>query len=199
MGWGFCALLRVRPHIAPQYGGMRRYRRSRRLRLRLPQTCRSMCGCAFSSRPAPAAARSIIRAKPAFVNGVPHSLTKTKADGALSRYRGPPTHGPIKHAASMCSILKGRTGTPRLARICGTAGSSTEQFHRRITTGSIRILVSIEPPIFRWESAMEFARWRSELVCRGTGRMRSTIQYRLARGNFILGPTAARADLFRQN
>jgi hypothetical protein len=33
--------------------------------------CRSMCGWAFSSRPAPAAARSIIRAKPRLVNGEP--------------------------------------------------------------------------------------------------------------------------------
>jgi len=40
----------------------------------------------FSSRPRPRrAARSIIRAKPAVVNGVPRSLTKTKGDGLLSR------------------------------------------------------------------------------------------------------------------
>jgi hypothetical protein len=44
------------------------------------------------SRPALAAARSIIRAKPAVVNGEPHSLTKTKGDASLSRCnrrRGP--------------------------------------------------------------------------------------------------------------
>jgi hypothetical protein len=40
----------------------------------------------LSSRPALAAARSIIRAKPAVVNGKPRSLTKTKGDGVLSRW-----------------------------------------------------------------------------------------------------------------
>jgi DNA-directed RNA polymerase specialized sigma24 family protein len=44
-----------------------------------------MCGWAFSSKPAPAAARSIIRARPAAVNGDPRSLTKTKGDAGLSR------------------------------------------------------------------------------------------------------------------
>jgi hypothetical protein len=37
------------------------------------------------STPAPAAARSIMRAKPAVVNGEPRSLTKTKGEDALSR------------------------------------------------------------------------------------------------------------------
>jgi hypothetical protein len=44
-----------------------------------PQACRSI-----SSRPAPAAARSIMRAKPAVVNGDPRSLTKTKGKDCLS-------------------------------------------------------------------------------------------------------------------
>jgi hypothetical protein len=46
---------------------------------------RSMCGCALSSSPATAAARSIIRAKPAVVNGEPRSLTKTKGEDGLYR------------------------------------------------------------------------------------------------------------------
>jgi hypothetical protein len=41
---------------------------------------------AFSSRPALAAARSIIRAKPAVVNGDSRSLTKTNGDVSLSRW-----------------------------------------------------------------------------------------------------------------
>src|SRR5271168_4573432 len=41
-----------------------------------------MWGWAFSSRLAPAAARSIIRAKPAVVKGDPRSLTKTKGESA---------------------------------------------------------------------------------------------------------------------
>src|SRR5258708_2883916 len=45
-----------------------------------------MCGCAFNPRLAPAA-RPLIQAKPAVVNGVPRSLTKTKGDGALSLCR----------------------------------------------------------------------------------------------------------------
>jgi hypothetical protein len=45
-----------------------------------------MWGWAFSLRPAPAAARSIIRAKPGLVNGDPLSLTKTKGDVGLSRW-----------------------------------------------------------------------------------------------------------------
>jgi hypothetical protein len=45
-----------------------------------------MWGCALSSRPALAAVRSIIRAKPAVVNGEPRSLTKTKGEGELSRW-----------------------------------------------------------------------------------------------------------------
>src|SRR5580704_12776174 len=45
-----------------------------------------MCGCAFSSRPATTAARSIIRAKPAVVNADPRSLTKTNGDVSLSRW-----------------------------------------------------------------------------------------------------------------
>jgi hypothetical protein len=53
----------------------------------VPQACRSMWGCALSSRPAPAAARSIMRAKPAVVNGEPRSLTNTKGDDGLSRWR----------------------------------------------------------------------------------------------------------------
>jgi hypothetical protein len=40
-------------------------------------------GWALSSRPALAAARSIIRAKPAVVNGEPRSLTNTKGDDGL--------------------------------------------------------------------------------------------------------------------
>jgi hypothetical protein len=51
-----------------------------------PQACRSICGCALSSRPAAAAARSIMRAKPAVVNGEPRSLTKIKGDAGLSRW-----------------------------------------------------------------------------------------------------------------
>jgi hypothetical protein len=41
-------------------------------------------GCAFNSRPAAAATRSMIRAKPAVVNGDPRSLTKTNGDVSLS-------------------------------------------------------------------------------------------------------------------
>jgi hypothetical protein len=44
-----------------------------------------MWGWAFSSRPAADAARSIMRASPAVVNGDPRSLTKTKGDAGLSR------------------------------------------------------------------------------------------------------------------
>ena len=39
-----------------------------------------MWGWAFGSRPAPTAARSIMRAKPAVENGDPRSLTNTKGD-----------------------------------------------------------------------------------------------------------------------
>jgi hypothetical protein len=39
-----------------------------------------MWGCAFISSPTATAARSIILAKPAVVNGEPRSLTKTKGD-----------------------------------------------------------------------------------------------------------------------
>jgi hypothetical protein len=39
------------------------------------------------SKPAPAAARSIIRAKPAVVNGEPRSLTKMGGEAGLSRCR----------------------------------------------------------------------------------------------------------------
>jgi hypothetical protein len=43
-------------------------------------------GCGLSSRPGPAAARSIIRAKPAAVNGgVPSLLSKTEGGDGLSR------------------------------------------------------------------------------------------------------------------
>jgi hypothetical protein len=41
---------------------------------------------ALSSRPAPAAARSILWASPAVVNGEPRSLTKTKGENGLSRW-----------------------------------------------------------------------------------------------------------------
>jgi hypothetical protein len=44
-----------------------------------------MCGRALSSWPAPDAARSIIRAKPAVVKGEPRSLTNTKGDDGLTR------------------------------------------------------------------------------------------------------------------
>jgi hypothetical protein len=40
----------------------------------------------LTSRPAAPAVRSIIRAKPAVVNGDPRSLTKTKGDAELSRW-----------------------------------------------------------------------------------------------------------------
>ena len=43
----------------------------------------------------------------------------------LSRLQqGPRTHGPIKRAASIRSILKERIGTAHLARICGTMAQS---------------------------------------------------------------------------
>jgi hypothetical protein len=42
----------------------------------------SMCGCALIWSPADAAVRSIMRAKPAGVNGGPRSLTKTKGEVA---------------------------------------------------------------------------------------------------------------------
>jgi hypothetical protein len=45
-----------------------------------------MCGWALSSRPALAEARSIMRAKPAVVNGDPRSLTKTKGEAGFSRW-----------------------------------------------------------------------------------------------------------------
>ncbi len=69
-----------------------------------------MCGCAFSSRPSPLrAARSIIRAKPAVVNGVPRSLTKTKGDEGLSRC--------WRRSARSSSPCSGCTlGVPRLLR-----------------------------------------------------------------------------------
>jgi hypothetical protein len=50
------------------------------------QAWRSMCGWALSSRPAPAAARSIMRASPAVVNGDPRSLTTTTGHDGLLRW-----------------------------------------------------------------------------------------------------------------
>src|SRR6267378_1171442 len=72
-----------------------------------------MCGCAFNSRPPPTAARSIIRAKPAVVNGVPRSLTKTKGDGTLSRCR--------RRSAGSCFRARDACcGFPFLTRTCST-------------------------------------------------------------------------------
>jgi hypothetical protein len=49
-------------------------------------------GMRLDSRSAPAAARSIIRAKPAVMNGDPRSLTKTKGDDGLSQILGRFSH-----------------------------------------------------------------------------------------------------------
>jgi hypothetical protein len=49
-----------------------------------PQACRSMCGCALISSPAPPAARSIIRAKPAAVKGGAALTDEAKGDAGLS-------------------------------------------------------------------------------------------------------------------
>jgi hypothetical protein len=62
-----------------------------------------MCGCALISRPAVAAARSTIRAKPAVVNGDPRSLTKTKGEVSLSR----------------CSRRRARSSSPRRGWVLG--------------------------------------------------------------------------------
>jgi hypothetical protein len=50
-----------------------------------PQAWRSMWEWALISRSAQAAVRSIIRAKPAVMNGEPRSLTKTKDDAGFAR------------------------------------------------------------------------------------------------------------------
>jgi hypothetical protein len=56
-----------------------------------------MCGCAFSFRPGPAAARSVIRTKAAVVNRDPHAdedvaLSRCSWRSVRRRLRGTPTH-----------------------------------------------------------------------------------------------------------
>jgi hypothetical protein len=74
----------------------------------------------------------------------------------------------------------------------------SEQLLRRITTRWISILVSIGPPIFGWESATEFARGKRP----GLQRHREdALDHPVSFGprQLIIGPTAASADLLRQD
>jgi hypothetical protein len=74
-----------------------------------------MWGWAFSSRPTALAARSIIRAKPAVVNGDPRSLTKTKGGVGASRCSR-------RSARSSSPWIGGVLGVPFLTRrTCSTA------------------------------------------------------------------------------
>jgi hypothetical protein len=71
-----------------------------------PQVWRSVCGCAFNSRPPAPAARSSIRAKPAVVNGDPRSLTKTNGDVSLSRWSRRRARSPRDHeGAGACAAV----------------------------------------------------------------------------------------------
>jgi hypothetical protein len=71
-----------------------------------------MCGCAFNSRAVATAARSIIRANPAVVNGGPRSLTKTNGDVSLSRWsrrRARKLHGDAQAIAAANLLLSAMT------------------------------------------------------------------------------------------
>jgi hypothetical protein len=83
-----------------------------------------MCGWALSSRPAPAA-RSIIRAKPAVVNGEPRSLTKTKGDDGLSRCSG----GDGRSGTSRCDALRSGVDPAARARYAETGTPRTGAFY----------------------------------------------------------------------
>ena len=73
-----------------------------------PQECRSMCGCALKASLATFPARSIIRAKPAAVNGAPRSEVNTKGDfGSCSR----------------CSRRRARNSWPFLERCTNSRAS----------------------------------------------------------------------------
>jgi hypothetical protein len=92
-------------------------------------------GWAFSSRPTPAAARSIMRAKPGVVKGDPRSLTKTKGDVALSR----------------CSRRNARSSSPWIGCVLGVPFLTrrTWSFQGWLSITSTAVYTALAPNRFK--------------------------------------------------